>query len=290
MLQMIRWSTLALALACLSIGPAGCSEASKAAEATTEAAVEGAAEQEETTAAAALEEVIQAHTEAALAVLKHSADFLAQQQSFGLEAQVGFEVLQVTGQKLEFGGTRKATLRRPDRLRVEMKRRDGEEKTLFFDGETISVDIPDEKAYVSVRHPGTLDSALDYLVENLETPAPLEDFLSSNFYSELEGKIESGFYVQDATIAGRLCEHLAFRSSEVDFQIWIESGDRPLPRRLVITYKAAEGSPRFWAQFHDWDLSPETPDSLFAFAPPEGAEQLAVQAIALETTESEEGE
>jgi hypothetical protein len=286
---------LTLALACLSIALAGCSEASNAPEATTDAAVEGAAEAvaaegEERVAEAALEEVIRAHTEPALAVLKRSADFLAQQQSFSFEARLGSEVLQVTGQKLEFGGTRKATVRRPDRLRVEVKQRDGEERTLFFDGETISVDIPSDKAYVSVRHPGTLDAALDYLVEDLGTPAPLEDFLSSNFYSEVEGKIESGFYVQDATIAGRLCEHLAFRSSEVDLQIWIESGDRPLPRRLVITYKAAEGSPQFWAQFSDWDLSPETPDSLFAFAPPEGAKQLAVWAIVQETTESAEGQ
>jgi hypothetical protein len=306
MIQSVRWRAAALTLACLAIGTPGCSEALKESEATTDAAAEaaaieveaegtreaeaaGTAEAEAAAAEAALEEVIRTHTEGVLAVLERSAAFLEQQQSFSFEAHVGFDVLQLNGQRLEFGGTRKATVRRPDRARVEAKRRDGDEKTLFFDGERISVDMPAENAYVSVEYPGSLDSALDYLVEDLGTPAPLEDFLSSNFLAEAEGKIESGFYVQDATIAGRLCEHLAFRTSEVDVQIWIEAGDRPLPCRLVITYKTAEGSPQFWAQFHHWNLSPETPDSLFAFVPPDGAEHLPIQAVVEEVEEAAEG-
>jgi hypothetical protein len=43
----------------------------------------------------------------------------------------------------------------------------------------------------------------------------------------------------------------------------------------VITYKKAEGQPQFWAQFSDWNLSPDIPDSLFVFTPPEGAAKFA---------------
>ena len=49
----------------------------------------------------------------------------------------------------------------------------------------------------------------------------------------------------------------------------------PLPRRLVITYRHADGRPQFWAQFSDWNLAPEVPDALFAFTPPAGAAQIA---------------
>ena len=61
-------------------------------------------------------------------------------------------------------------------------------------------------------------------------------------------------------------------------QLWIAQGDQPLPRRLVLTYKKAEGQPQFWAQFSDWNLSPEVPDSLFVFTPPEGAAKIAFAA------------
>ena len=91
---------------------------------------------------------------------------------------MGFGVLQLNGQKLEFGTSRKVTVRRPDRLRVEATQRDGDRMALFFDGEQIAIDLPEEKAYVAVKKPGTLDTAIDYLVDDLDTPAPLHDFLS----------------------------------------------------------------------------------------------------------------
>jgi hypothetical protein len=149
--------------------------------------------------------------------------------------------------------------------------------------------MPGEKAYVAVKKPGTLDAAIDYLVDDLDTPSALHDFVSSNFYDDVEDKIRAGFYVEEAAIGERRCHHLAFRTSEVDVQIWIEDGERPLPCRLVITHKREAGGPQFWAQFHDWDLSPKVPDSLFEYTPPEGAERLALQTAIQEIREDVEG-
>jgi hypothetical protein len=252
------------------------------------AADEGASDLEAKTAA--IEAIVAANTEAAKELLKESADFLAAQKKFGFEANLGYDVVQANGQKLAFGASRKATVQRPDRVRIEATRRDGERLTLLFDGEQIAIDIPDENAYVAVKKPGTVDAAIAYLVDDLGTPAPLHEFLSSNFYDGVEDKIRSGFYVDEEVIGERSCHHLAFRSDVVDVQFWIEDGDRPLPCRLVITYKREEGSPQFWAQFHDWDLSPKTPDKLFAYEPPDGAERLSVQTVIREAREETEGQ
>ena len=216
----------------------------------------------------------EAEKAAALAILKRSSDFLGQQQRFSFAIEIGFDVLQTTGQRLEFGGSRKATVRRPDRARIEIRHRYGEEQTLFFDGTTISVDLPTENAYASIEKPGTLDETLAYLMDELGTPAPLGELLASDLYAEVVGGFESGFVVGDATLDGTRCQHVAFRGEALDLQLWVETGERPLPRRVVVTYKQAEGSPQFRARIHDWDLAPETPDELFAFAPPEGAERL----------------
>ncbi len=230
----------------------------------------------------------------ALAELKLASDFLASKPSFQFDAVMGFDVLQSTGQKLEFGSSRKVTVRRPDRAWVESQSRDGDVRTLFFDGQTISVDLADDNAYVSVSKPGTLDAALDYLIDDLGTPAPLADFMYSDFYTEAAENADSGFVVGSAKIGKHECVHIAFSSNEVDAQLWVEDGDRPLPVRLVITYKNAEGSPQFWAHFVAWNLSPETPDSLFEYTPPEGAELMpiavAVAAAAEDQPQVGEGE
>jgi hypothetical protein len=60
----------------------------------------------------------------------------------------------------------------------------------------------------------------------------------------------------------------------VDYQIWISKGEQPLPQRLVITYREADGQPQFWARFVKWDINPELGDSLFFYGPGEGAEEI----------------
>ena len=278
MIQTIRRRAAVLALAWLLVVPS----------AWAEDPAGGGAASDEAVRKAAIEATIEANTDEVKGLLKESADFLAAQSRFGFRAHVGYDVVQLNGQKLEFGSTRKVTVRRPDRIRIEVTQRDGDRMVLFFDGEQIAIDLPEEKAYVAAKKPGTLDAAIDYLVDNLDTPAPLHEFSSSNFYDGVKDAILSGFYVEEAALGKRRCHHLAFRTAEVDAQIWIEDGDRPLPCRLVITYKREEGSPQFWAQFHDWDLSPKTPDRLFEYTAPEGAEKLTLGAAIEEIREEVE--
>jgi len=227
-----------------------------------------------------------------LAELKLTADFLAAQQSLYLEAALGYDVVQSTGQKLEFGGSRKITMRRPDRVKAHAESREGTEATLFFDGKSISIDLADENAYVSVEKPGSLDAAFDYLAEDLGVPTPLADLLSDNFYADIADRIVAGFVVGESKVGNADCVHVAFSVDDIDVQMWIENSDRPLPQRFVITYRDAEGSPQFWAQLMNWDLKPKTPDSLFAYTPPKGAERIpftATVAQAVEDAKTEKG-
>ena len=210
----------------------------------------------------------------ALAELKLTADFLAAQKSLYLEAALGYDVVQANGQKLEFGGSRKITMRRPDRVKAEAESREGTEGTLFFDGKSISINLEEENAYVSVEKPGSLDAAFDYLAEDLGVPTPLADLLSSNFFTDIADRIVAGFIVGESRIGDAECIHVAFSTEDLDVQMWIEDSDRPLPHRFVITYREAEGSPQFWAQLMNWNLKPKTPDSLFVYTPPEGSERI----------------
>ena len=81
-------------------------------------------------------------------------------------------------------------------------------------------------------------------------------------------------YVDESSINGVPCDHLALRGDEVDLQVWVSQDANPLPQRIIITYKQVDGSPQFWGEFSSWNLSPKSTDALFKFTPPEDAEEI----------------
>ena len=80
-----------------------------------------------------------------------------------------------------------------------------------------------------------------------------------------------GFIVGESIVDGAPCHHLAFAQENIDFQIWIEDGPRPLPRKLLITYKTEPGSPQWAARLSAWDFNPKVSEHFFHFDTPEGA-------------------
>ena len=105
-------------------------------------------------------------------------------------------------------------------------------------------------------------------------PLPLAELFSEDHPFNLKEDIKSSTYIGDSTINGVLCEELAYRTDEIDLQLWIEKKMNPLPKRFVITYMNAEGQPQYRAQFRDWNLTAQVPDSLFTFTPPKEAEKI----------------
>jgi hypothetical protein len=211
----------------------------------------------------------------AMAVLQRMADFLSQAQGFSVTAEIGFDVVQESGEKLEFGETRRVIIRRPDRARIDITKRDGATSGFIFDGQTIAVFNTREHVYATAAKPGTLDEAISYFINDLDMRFPLAEIFSTQLAETLRAEVRTAYNVGQEYIMGVACEHLALRGGRADLELWVARGDRPLPCRLVITYKEAEGQPQFWAQFSDWNLSPDVSDAQFVFTPSEGATKIA---------------
>lgn len=185
-----------------------------------------------------------------------------------------WDVVQPTGEKIEFGETRVITVRRPDRLRVETTRRDGRQRVFLFDGTQLAVSDPDLKVYATEPQPGTLDAALDHLTEDLHMRMPLHELFAADLAKKVAPVRATARWVDADTIAGVATDHVLLRSDGTDLQVWIPKEGDALPRRIVITYRQEEGQPQFRASFTEWSLSPDVPDELFAFTPAEGAEKI----------------
>ncbi|RKZ45665.1 MAG: hypothetical protein DRQ58_10045 [Gammaproteobacteria bacterium] len=208
------------------------------------------------------------------ATLMNFTKFLSSQKSFSYTAEMGYEAVQNSGLRIEFGATRKVTVQRPNRARIEAQRRDGGKRLVIIDGKEISVFDENENVYAIVPREGTLSEIIDYYVDELEMPLPLAELASDDLSEVLTENISFGHTIGESTISGILCDNLVLQNDEVDIQLWIAKGKKPLPRRVVITYKNEPGEPQFWATFVKWDLSPDVDDKQFTFKPPADANRI----------------
>jgi hypothetical protein len=173
---------------------------------------------------------------------------------------------------------RKVTLSRPDRLRMEGERSDGVKTLTVFNGKEIVLIDETSNVYATAPQSGGLDDTIVHFVKDLGMQLPLAVLLVSQLPAEVKARVRSVDYVERTNIHGSPSHHLAARTDMVDFQIWVADGDRPLPQRVVITYRQAKGEPQFWAQFSDWNLAPAVDDSTFLAKPPDGAQKVAFAA------------
>ena len=206
--------------------------------------------------------------------LLESLDFLSKAAKFSFTAETDYDAMQGNGQKIEFGGVHKIVVERPDKVRSDDVSRDGTMKNFIFDGKNIYYTDITANVYASVSRPGDINQAVDYFTEDLQMPLPLGQLISSDVAEMVKKEIYAGGFVEESTINGVLCEHLAFRMENLDFQVWIASEGDPLLMRLVIDYKNAEGSPQFRATFKDWNFEPAISDSLFVFKPGDGMQRI----------------
>jgi hypothetical protein len=147
-------------------------------------------------------------------------------------------------------------------------------QVFYYDGKSLTLHNPDEKVFATVAAPGTLEEMLDFARTKLDIVAPASDLIYKNAYEVLMDGVTDGFVVGKGIVEGVRCDHLAFRAPHVDWQIWIQEGDKPLPRKFVITTRDVSGGPQFSVVVTKWNTAPKFPDGLFTFKPPKNAQEV----------------
>ena len=210
----------------------------------------------------------------ARAILTRMARFLAASPAYRVTIRDSYDVLQDSGQKIEFGDVRQITLRRPSQLHVDVTESDGDRREIFYDGKAVTAFSPATNVYAQSRIVGDIDAAIRHVQEKLRLRLPLAALLTTRFPREIAARTELLDYVERTSIDGVDAHHLAGRSQEIDYQAWIAVGDTPLLLKLILTYRTAEGQPQFRAEFKDWNFSSEAPATVFDFVPPKAAKRI----------------
>jgi hypothetical protein len=202
--------------------------------------------------------------------LQASMSYLGGLQQFGLVTETSIEVVLESGQKLQFDNAVDVQVKRPDKL-LAVRKGELVDQKFYYDGKSLTLQNPDSGVYATVDAPPTLEAMLDFARQSLDIVAPAGDFIYSNAFDILMDGVHTAFPVGPAEVSGVLCDHLAFRADHVDWQIWIEQGARPLPRKLVLTSPDVLNAPQFTVLIREWNLQPNLTDEMFRFTPPDDA-------------------
>jgi len=201
--------------------------------------------------------------------LKAVSRYLTDLRTFSFQVEEFFDVVQDDGQKVQLSNRRKLSVARPGRVFGESEG-DTANSQFYYDGKKVTVFDRGHKTYATEKVAGTIDAMLDQLHDKYGVDQPLSDFLFSDPYKVFTEHAQSGAYVGLHHVGSVKCHHLAFRQKILDWQIWIDAGDKPLPRKLLITYKVQAGQPQYTALIHRWDVEPDLSADTFHFEPPQG--------------------
>lgn len=207
------------------------------------------------------------------AVLRQMCDYLKSLQQFSFHSEVADDQVYVGGKKLQYGIDMETYVKRPDMIRVNAVG-DLVNKQFFLKGETLILYDRDKNAYATMQVPANIEGALDKAHKDYGLRVALTDLASPQLWEKISGKIEHSLYVGLHNVRGVYCHHLAFDGKDVQIQVWVDAGKKPLPLKVVFTYKKLEGEPQWTAYLSDWKTAPHLSNALFKFTPPTGIKKI----------------
>ena len=214
-------------------------------------------------------------------LVRQMSERLASAPAFALEAEEVYDEVPEHSPRRQLTSVRHVALRRPDRL-VGDAAGDAVNRSFWYDGKAFWALDKEQNVWTSGAVPDTIDGALDWVFEATGTVVPLADFLYADPYARLMEGVQRGVYLGVHEAAGVPCHHLSFEQATIDWQLWIDAGTEPVPRKLVIAYKTEDEVPQYAVTIRKWNLEARLPDELFRFEPPAGARRVEIPAFTAE--------
>jgi hypothetical protein len=170
------------------------------------------------------------------------------------------------------------TIDRPNKFKIT--RKGGHSNIeLVSDGKTVTLYGQGLNVYAQKEAPASFDAFVSMAREKRGMDIPGADLFLSNSYEELMEPVTKAMYLGTGVVDGVECDHLAFRTPDVDWQIWVAKGEKPYPCKYVVTSKWTTAAPEYELRIRKWNDSPQVTDDTFAFKPADGAKKVDLSDI-----------
>jgi hypothetical protein len=206
-------------------------------------------------------------------VLGRTCAMLGAAGAFTFHAEVLFDEVLPSAVKVQFAGAIDFAVQRPDELSIDYHSDLGG-KELWYHKDTLTIFDQPHQMYATLTVPDSIDQMLDRVAEMHNLKLPLSNFAYSDPCERIRKQILFGTYVGVNDVNGAACDHLAFSSRNIDFQLWTARSGKALPRKLVINYRTEPGSPEFIAVLSDWKFPKHIAESRFRPQVPKDARRI----------------
>ncbi len=198
----------------------------------------------------------------AIEILKASSSRLAEARTMAFTAVETFESSSRQGHPLAFANKFKATLQRPDKLRV-MLSGDGPASEFYYDGKAMMAFAPAENLLAVADAPPTIDATLEAAYHSAAIYFPFTDLIVTDPYKDLAPGLQLAYYVGQSHIVGdTTTDIVAYAGDGVFAQIFIGVEDK-LPRLIHAVYLDDPERLRHNLLLSDWQLGLAIPADAF---------------------------
>jgi hypothetical protein len=177
------------------------------------------------------------------------------------------------GQKVQTSATADLVAVRPNRLRLAVNG-DRHQRLFLYDGKTFVLWAPTLRYYATAAAPESIILLADTLEERFNIELPLVDLFRWGTEQAPLSDIRSARDLGPAAVGGITCQHYAFRQDGLDWEVWIQKGEHPLPRRVVLNTLTDDARPQYTATY-TWNLAPSYNSESFTFVAPPDARAIA---------------
>jgi hypothetical protein len=208
----------------------------------------------------------------AMKALDQMGSYLRTLKDFQVQAEITSEDVLADGQKLQYASTTTLLAQRPSKMRVSVE---GELKSRLFlyDGKSFTLFARRAGYYATVPAPENIGKLIEALRDKYDVEIPLVDLFLWGSPNASANEITAAADFGPGSVEGVTCEHYAFRQPGLDWQVWVQMGDHPLPRKLVLTTTTDEARPQHTSVL-TWNLAPSYSAEAFVFDPPDDAHKI----------------
>jgi hypothetical protein len=214
----------------------------------------------------------------ALKALERMSNYLGTLNSVDIKGETTLDLVTNDGQRIQLGGNTHYRVHRPDGFEIDVNT-DFRKRKFFYDGKQFTIFAPDLGYYASAPAPSTIRETLDVIRNKYNISLPLEDLFRWNDpMADRAEKLTSGYLVGPATVDGVATDHYAFRQGDRDWEVWIQKGDQPFPKKLAIVDRSDPAHPAYVARF-SWTANPTLAASDFIFKPGQDAKKIHIASL-----------
>ncbi|MBZ4193095.1 MAG: DUF2092 domain-containing protein [Candidatus Contendobacter sp.] len=206
-------------------------------------------------------------------IVQRMCDYLKSLDRFSFRAEITDDQVYTGGKKLQYAFETETFVQRPDKLRVNAEG-DLVKKQFFLEGKTLTLYDPADKVYATVEVPADIEGALAKADQELKFRVALADLASPKLCEHLAKGQTHALYVGSSKVRGVSTDHLAFDRNDIQFQLWIALGEKPVPVKILINQKNLPAAPQWTAYVRDWNNAPQLKPGTFAFTAPTGVQKI----------------